>query len=237
MTVPVPTLGQLFQAEIREQPSALMGLLEHAADFESVGRALASRAPRVVRLIGHGSSDNSAVFAVYAFGLLTGWTALRDSISLTVYYEAELDFSGSAVIALSQSGATPDVVEYVRRARKRGALTIGLTNEPDSELAGAAEIVLPLAAGPERAVAATKTYLNQLAAIALLAGSAAGRGAELADQLRGAADLLEATIDPLEGGAAAPAVAFSFVGRMFVIGRGLEFATAQEIALKLTETC
>src|SRR5262245_39411124 len=237
MTVPVPTLGQLFQAEIREQPSALMGLLEHAADFESVGRALASRAPRVVRLIGHGSSDNSAVFAVYAFGLLTGWTALRDSISLTVYYEAELDFSSSAVVAMSQSGATPDVVEYVRRARKRGALTIGITNESQSELAEEAEIVLPLLAGPERAVAATKTYTNELAAIALLAGAAAGRGGERTEQPRRTAELMAGAVDPLERAVPTVAVPFSYVGRMFVIGRGLEFATAREIALKLTETC
>src|SRR5262245_43014344 len=237
MTVPVPTLGQLFQAEIREQPSALMGLLEHAADFESVGRALASRAPRVVRLIGHGSSDNSAVFAVYAFGLLTAWTALRDSISLTVYYDAPLDLSSSAVVALSQSGATPDVVEYVRRARKRGALTIGITNEPGSELGRAAEVVLPLAAGPERAVAATKTYVNQLAAIALLSGAAAGRATQVADELHRTAELMAATIEELERSASAVAVPFSYVGRMFVIGRGLEFATAHEIALKLTETC
>jgi glutamine---fructose-6-phosphate transaminase (isomerizing) len=234
---PKPKPGQLFLAEIREQPAALLRLLEHAAEFESVGRALASRAPAVVRLIGHGSSDNAAVYAVYAFGLLTGWTTLRDSISLTVYYEASLDFSSSGVVALSQSGATPDVVEYVRRARKRGALTIGITNEPGSELAYAAEIVLPLTAGPERAVAATKTYVNQLAAIALLSGAVAGRGAELSDQLRRTAELLAGAADPLEHAVAAITVPFSYVGRMFVIGRGLEFATAREIALKLTETC
>jgi glucosamine--fructose-6-phosphate aminotransferase (isomerizing) len=229
--------GQLFIAEIREQPAALLRLLEHTAEFESVGRTLAARAPSAVRLIGHGTSDNAAVYAVYAFGLLCGWTALRDSISLTVYYDAPLDFSTSAVVALSQSGATPDVVEYVHRARRRGALTIGVTNEPDSELAGAAEIVLPLAAGPERAVAATKTYVNQLAAIALLAGAASDRGRELADQLRRTAAALEGVIDSLEPAVSAATVPFSYVGRMFVIGRGLEFATAREIALKLTETC
>jgi glutamine---fructose-6-phosphate transaminase (isomerizing) len=229
--------GALFLAEIREQPAALLRLLEHAGEFEAVGRALAERLPSVVRLIGHGSSDNSAVYAVYAFGLLTGWTTLRDSISLTVYYDAGVDFSSSAVVALSQSGATPDVVEYVRRARKRGALTIGITNDPDSELAGAAETVLPLFAGPERAVAATKTYVNELAALALLAGAAAGRGAEVAERLRRTAELMEGAIDVLQRAVPAVAIPFSYVGRMFVIGRGLEFATAREIALKLTETC
>jgi len=230
-------LGELFRAEIREQPAALLRLLERADELESAGRALAARSPSVIRLIGHGSSDNSAVYAVYAFGLLTGWTALRDSISLTVYYDAAVDFSNSAVVALSQSGATPDVVEYVRRARSRGALTVGITNEVGSELAHAAEIVLPLLAGPERAVAATKTYVNELAALALLCGAAAGRGAELAEQLRRTAELMENALDPLERAVAAVAVPFSYVGRMYVIGRGLEFATAREIALKLTETC
>ena len=123
------------------------------------------------------------------------------------------------------------------RARARGALTIAVTNEPESELGRAAELVLPLAAGEEQAVAATKTYLNQLAAVALLAGSAAGRGREIADGLRAVADLLEASLPAIEASVAAPANAFAFVGRMFVVGRGLEFATAREVALKLTETC
>ena len=87
-----------------------------------------------MRLVGHGTSDNAASYGVYAFGLLPGWTALRDSISLTVYYDAAIDFASSAVVALSQSGQTPDVVEYVQRARADGALTIALTNDPASEL-------------------------------------------------------------------------------------------------------
>jgi glutamine---fructose-6-phosphate transaminase (isomerizing) len=174
---------------------------------------------------------------VYAFGLLPGWTALRDSISLTVYYGASIDFSGSAVIALSQSGQTPDVVEYLARARAGGALTIALTNEPESELGDAAELVLPLAAGPELAVAATKTYLNEVAALALLAGGAAGRGPEVADGVRRVASLLAACLPSLETAVQPVAAACAFVGRMFVIGRGLEYATAREIALKLTETC
>jgi glucosamine--fructose-6-phosphate aminotransferase (isomerizing) len=141
------------------------------------------------------------------------------------------------VIALSQSGRTPDVVEYTRRARERGALTIAITNDDESELARAAETTLPLAAGPERSVAASKTYVNQLAALALLAGAAAGRGSELADGLTTVARLLRESLPALERVAARAATAFAYVGRMYVIGRGVEFATAREIALKLTETC
>jgi glucosamine--fructose-6-phosphate aminotransferase (isomerizing) len=122
-------------------------------------------------------------------------------------------------------------------ANARGALTVALTNDPGSELAQAAGAVVSLAAGPELAVAATKTYVNQLAALALLAGFAAGRGRELADGLRRVAELLAGALEPLERAAPAIAMAFAFVGRMFVIGRGLEFATARETALKLVETC
>lgn len=229
--------GELYLAEIREQPAALERLLAQEEAFASVARAMAERNPAIVRLVGHGSSDNAASYGVYAFGLLSGWTALRDSISLTVYYRAKLDFSNSVVVALSQSGRTPDVVDYVERARSGGALTVALTNEPESEIGRAAEAVLPLMAGPERAVAATKTYLAQLAALALLAGAVAGRGGEVADGLRRVAELLADAVEPLERAAPMVAGAFAFVGRMFVIGRGLEFATAREVALKLTETC
>jgi glucosamine--fructose-6-phosphate aminotransferase (isomerizing) len=229
--------GEFLRAEIREQPAALERLLEQEDAFAALARRLAERPPEVVRFVGHGSSDNAASYGVYAFGLLPGWTAMRDSISLTVYYGAKLDLSGSLVLALSQSGRTPDVVEYVERARAAGALTVALTNEPGSELGRAAETVLALSAGPERSVAATKTYLNQLAALALLAGAAAGRTREVADGLRVVAELLAAAVDPLERTATSVANAFAFVGRMFVVGRGLEFATAREVALKLTETC
>lgn len=229
--------GRRFLAEIHEQPEALRSLLGHADEYRSVAEALLERRPALVRLIGHGSSDAAASFAVYAFGLLPGWTAVRDSISLSVYYRAEVDLSSSVVIALSQSGRTPDVVEYVARARKQGAFTIAVTNDSGSALSDSADATLPLAAGRERAVAASKTYLNQLAALLLLAGHLTSRGDEVAHGLRGVAALIEASLEPLQRAVAPVANAFAYVGRMYVIGRGLEFATAREIALKLTETC
>ena len=145
--------------------------------------------------------------------------------------------SGSTVIALSQSGRTPDVLEYVIRARRAGAFTVAITNDPDSDLAVAAEAVLPLEAGPELAVAATKTYLNQLGALGLLAAHVAGRGEDFAGAIEEAAELLERHLSALESAASQIAVPFASVGRMFAIGRGPEFATAREIALKLLETC
>jgi len=229
--------GELFLAEIREQPDALLRLLEQEDDFDAVTKVMRERRPSIVRLVGHGSSDAAASFGVYAFGLLPGWTAMRDSISLTVYYDAKVELSESVVIALSQSGETPDVVEYVKRARGRGAFTVAVTNGAESELAQAADATLALAAGPERAVAASKTFLNTLAALVWLAGGAAGRGGEIADGLRRVSGQLSESLESLEQAVSNVAMAFAYVGRMYVIGRGIEFGTAREVALKLTETC
>jgi glucosamine--fructose-6-phosphate aminotransferase (isomerizing) len=227
----------LFLAEIREQPDALLRLLEEEADFDEVAKVIRERRPSIVRLVGHGSSDAAASFGVYAFGLLPGWTAMRDSISLTVYYDAKVDLSDSVVIALSQSGETPDVVEYVKRARGRGAFTVAVTNGAESGVARAADATLALAAGPERAVAASKTFLNTLAALVWIAGGAAGRGREIADGLRRVSSQLSESLESLEQAVSNVAMAFAYVGRMYVIGRGIEFGTAREVALKLTETC
>ncbi len=229
--------GDVFAHEIREQPAALRRLLEHEHEYASVARALGADGRALVRLAAHGSSDNAASFGVYALGLLPGWTAMRDSITLSVYYGARLDLSGSVVLALSQSGRTPDVVEYVERARHARALTVAITNDPRSDLASAAELTLPLAAGPENAIAATKTYVNQLGALLLLAGHLLGDATVVSEGLRATADLLQVTVDNVAEPAAAAALHFAYVERMFVIGRGIEYATAREVALKLTETC
>jgi glucosamine--fructose-6-phosphate aminotransferase (isomerizing) len=206
--VAAPEPGALYLAEIREQPAAIRRLLGHRAEYARVAEAAAKRNGGLVRMVGHGSSDNAASYGVYGFGILAGLTALRDSISLTVYYNAKIDLRGSLVVALSQSGQTPDVLEYVTRARREGAFTVGVTNHPESELARTADAVLPLAAGDERAVAATKTYVNQLAAIALLAALLGGRGDEVAAGLEEVADELERHLPMLERSAAAIAVPY-----------------------------
>jgi glucosamine--fructose-6-phosphate aminotransferase (isomerizing) len=229
--------GAIFLSEIRGQPHALTRLLEHADSYERVAAEIARRSPAVIRLVGHGSSDAAASYGVYAFGVMAGLTAVRDSISLTVYYDAGIDVSSSVVIALSQSGQTQDVVEYVNRLRSRGAYTVAVTNDARSALAQASDTTLPLLAGPERAVAASKTYMNQLASLALLAGAAAGKGAKVADDLRRVAAQMAEMLDPVGLRAGEIAPAFTYVERMFVIGRGFELATAREVALKLTETC
>jgi glucosamine--fructose-6-phosphate aminotransferase (isomerizing) len=224
-------------AEIREQPVVLERLTRHSAAFAEVAAVARRRGTTIVRMVGHGSSDNAASFGVYAFGILAGWTALRDSISLSVYYDAAIDFRHSTVIALSQSGCTPDVIDYVEHARKHGAFTVAITNDPGSPLADAAEALLLIDAGHEDAVAATKTYTGQVAALTLLAAHAAGAGTAYVDGVRATAALLADLIPRLERDVTAIAEALAFVERMFIAGRGPEFATAREISLKLLETC
>ena len=216
MSLPEPTgldlRGSVFLAEIHGQPTALRALLEHESEYSRVAATARERGATTVRMVGHGSSDNASSYGVYAFGLLPRWTAMRDSITLTAYYDARLDMRGSTVIALSQSGRTPDVVDYLARARSAGAFTVALTNDVGSDLAGAAEVVLPLAAGPERSVAASKTYLNQIAALGLFAACAATEGRRFAEDIRATADLLEEMLPALEEQARAVALSFASVG-------------------------
>jgi glutamine---fructose-6-phosphate transaminase (isomerizing) len=233
---PAPDPGSQFLAEIHEQPDSLLRLLDHQVEYARVAELARKRGATTVRMVGHGSSDNAASYGVYAFGLMPRWTAFRDSISLTVHYGTKLDMAGTMAIGLSQSGRTPDVVAYLEQAGQNGAFTVALTNEPSSELAAVAEAVLPLDVGSEHAVAATKTYLNQVAALGLLAAHVAGEGPEFGAGVRRVADELTRLIPFFERSVILVASAFAFTGRMFVIGRGPEFATAREIALKLLET-
>jgi glucosamine--fructose-6-phosphate aminotransferase (isomerizing) len=235
--VETPEPGSRFLDEIREQPEALLRLLEGQAEFARIAAEIRARDATTIRMVGHGSSDNAASYGVYAFGLLPRWTALRDSISLSVYYGAELDMSGCTALALSQSGRTPDVVEYARHAKRRGAYTVAITNDASSELAREADAVIELRAGHEQAVAATKTYSNQVAALGLLAAYAAGQGEVFAAGIRAVSETIPQLVRSVEARIASVATPFAYAGRMFVVGRGAEFATAREIALKLLETC
>ena len=190
-----------------------------------------------MRLAAHGSSDNAATYGVYAFGRLAGRTAVRDSISLPVYDGARLARRGELAIALSQSGETPDVVAWLEAMAEAGATTVAITNAPDSPLARAASAVVGLDAGEERSVAATKTYTAELAVLARLAAHAGGRGAELDDALAATIELARRAIAELPDKVGPVAEALAWAERLMVTGRGPEFATAREIALKLTELC
>jgi glucosamine--fructose-6-phosphate aminotransferase (isomerizing) len=232
------TGSDVLLAEIREQPAVLDRLRgEQGAAVAELGRRLAAEPPRVVRMAGHGTSDNAATFAVYAGALIANWTAMRDSISLAVYHGLERDARGDLAIGLSQSGETPDVVRWLQAMRTGGALTVAVTNDPGSTLAADADVVLALGAGEERSVAATKTYTAQLAILARLAAHGAGQGRAFDEALGVTAERATGVIAELEPRMAEAAASVAAATSTFVVGRGLEYATAREVALKLTELC
>lgn len=227
-------MSDTLLSEIREQPQRWRALAGDEALAE-LGARLAGRTPPLVRMAGHGTSDHAAMYATYALRLLCGWTALRDSMSLALYYHAPAAAPGELAIGLSQSGETPDVAAWLRAAGTAGAETVAVTNAAGSALAAAADHTLLVRAGVERSIAATKTYTATVAALALLGAHAAGRGAEMTAALRATADLAEAALPGLERDVAGVAGAAATTSRMYVIARGIEVATASEIALKLTE--
>jgi glutamine---fructose-6-phosphate transaminase (isomerizing) len=232
-----PEPGALFLSEIREQPGVLERVAGNLAGLDEAASQLRGRGIRLIRMAAHGSSDNAASYGVYAFALLAGLTAFRDSISLTVYFGAETDLGDSCLLGISQSGRTPDVIDFLARGSRRGALTLAVTNDLASPLAATADLAIPILAGEELAVAATKTYCGEVATLGLLAAHVAGNGESYAEGLRETAATLRDWLPEAERTLAPIARQLAGVERMLVVGRGPAFATAREIALKLLETC
>ena len=221
-------------AEIREQPEVLARLLvRESANVRRIARSLARRDLRFVLVAARGTSDNAARYAQYALGLTCRLPVALAGPSLVTLYDSPPDLKGALVVGISQSGRSPDVVETVASARRNGAPTLAIVNDPDSPLARAAAEVIPLHAGVERSVAATKTYTAQLLAVALLASSLS-RSRRYAE---GLGALPDAVADTLGVEAAARRVAARLAGasRLVVLSRGLNYPTAHEIALKLKE--
>ena len=214
-------------------------LLEHADRVRGGRRGARRREVHLVRLVGHGSSDNAASYGVYAFGLLPGWTAMRDSISLSVYYGAEVDFRRSCVVALSQSGQTPDVLEYVRarararRLHRRRSRTRRTRRSPRRPRRCCRSASGPSA--PSRRRRPTRrSWRRSRCSPATRPGAATRSTAGI--RAHGAAPR-RSSCRRSRPRSSEIAVSLAFVGRMFVIGRGPEYATAREISLKLLETC
>jgi len=180
--------------EIYEQPAALRRLID--AEMEPMTRlaqALHARDFRYVVIAARGTSDNAARYAQYLIGATLGMPVALATPSLHTRYGVHLRFDGALVIGISQSGASPDICAVVSDARRSGAPTIAITNHPESPLAQAAEFVVPIHAGIERSIAATKTYTAQLAALAMLTLSLANDAAGLAT-LATIPDAMEATL-------------------------------------------
>jgi glucosamine--fructose-6-phosphate aminotransferase (isomerizing) len=222
-------------AEIRQQPDALARTLSGAAPaVASLRRKLAKRRPRLIVLVARGTSDNAALFGRYLIEITTGIPVSLAAPSITTLYGAHVDYRDTLVVALSQSGESTDTNLVLEEARRRGALTLGITNERGSTLARVAEHVFLVRAGAEKSVAATKTFTGQLLLLYLLAAALGGslRSTEL-ELLPGA---VEAALR-LEPEIAALSERYCFMRQTVVVGRGLNYANAFEFALKLMETC
>ena len=223
-----------MRVEIAEQPEALRRTLEALLPQVGALEALA-RETRQVLFIARGSSDNAAVYGQYLCSVHAGRLVSLAAPSLATVYRADLDLHGVLAVAVSQSGATEEIVTTLDWARHCGARTVAVTNVAGSPLTEAADVALVTRAGRELAVPATKTYTTQLAALAVLALSM-GRGASGLEALRGVPDAVEAM---LEVAPAAEALAgrLTDADTVVVSGRGFAYSTALELSLKLKETC
>ena len=171
MTNETLTPGTLMAAELAEQPAVLGRLVaRHADDRERVRAALPSALAGTV-LLARGSSDNVAVYGRYLIEMASGRPAGLAAPSVHTRYQAEVDYAGYLVVALSQSGATPEVVETAASMRRAGAVVIGIANEPGSALTQVCDLTLLTEAGPELAVPATKTVTAQMLAVAAIAAA------------------------------------------------------------------
>ena len=224
----------LMAREMLEQPAVLGRLAERFDDHVERVRAVVPAPLGGVVLVARGSSDNAAVYGRYLAELASGRPAALAAPSLLTLYDAPVDYAGQLVVALSQSGATPEVVTVCERLRAAGARTVAIVNDLTSPLAAAVEVAIPLEAGDERAVPATKTVTAQLLAVAAVAsalGPVPFSGGDLAALPREVAALLA---DPATSRAQAKRLAGA--DRLFVVARGLLQAAALEAALKIKET-
>ena len=221
--------------EIGAQPAITERLLrELPADLAPLVEAARSRQIDYVMIAARGSSDHAAVYAQYVLGALARMPVALATPSLFSRYASPPNLASALVIGISQSGRSPDVVAVIEEARRQGALTAAMTNDPESALTAVAEHPLDLRAGVEHSVAATKTYTAELTAIAMLAVALGDDGASEHEALQRVPDAQRAALQ-LAGRASELADAHAGLSDCVVLGRGFNLATAFEWALKLKE--
>ena len=223
-----------LEKEIAQQPAVLQRLLhEGQATIQEVAAAIRAFDPAFACIAARGTSDHAAIYAQYLFGSLLRLPVMLATPSLHTIYAAPPDLSKALVIGISQSGKAEDVRAVLRDARQQGALTLAITNFPDSPLAQTAAYHLPLLAEIEFSVAATKTYTAQLTVIAMLASALADDAilqSELTALPQAAAETLRISQDIADW-----AERYRDMDRLTVLGRGYNYATACEISLKVKE--
>jgi glucosamine--fructose-6-phosphate aminotransferase (isomerizing) len=232
--------GAGMAADIAEQPAGYERLLDAgpADAIAAVAAQVARWRPRHVVFTARGTSDHAALYAAYLTEIRLGIPAGLASPSVVTLYGGRPDLRDALVVGVSQSGGSPDLVRVIEAARESGAHTLAVTNSPGSPLATAAELHVDVAAGHERAVAATKTYTAELLALLILVeGIRAGDGRLPADERAALAELpglAQAVLDDPTAVELAPR--YRFAARVVTTGRGYAYPTARETALKLMET-
>ncbi len=233
-TVIAPPEQTLMFSESAEAGDAVRRFLDHNGEtLKRLGARLRAHPPRSVTTCARGSSDHAATYGKYLIETLIGVPTSSAALSVSSIYAASVVADDSLCIAISQSGRSPDLLTAVKAHKDAGAHIVVLVNDETSPLAELADTLLPLKAGPEKSVAATKSYITSLAALAAISAHWAEDGdliaalGTLPQQLKSAfARDWSAALSVLKG-----------ARNLFVIGRGYGFAVAQEAALKLKETC
>lgn len=235
-TTPAPDSdlpGRIMAREMAEQPAALRRILDEGAPrIRQVAQEVAARTPRFVLLTARGTSDNAALYAKYLLEIRLGLPCGLTSMSTTTAYGAHPDLTDVLVVTVSQSGGSPDLVASTRAAREAGAITVAVTNNPDSPLAAVSEYHVDIMAGPEKALPATKTYTASLLALYLFVEGLRGGDGAAAKALPDLAEQLLARQDEVR----TLASRYRFAERMVITSRGYGYPTAKEAALKLMET-
>jgi glucosamine--fructose-6-phosphate aminotransferase (isomerizing) len=222
-----------MRSELGESPRIMGQLLAASGQVQAVARAVRAREIDLAVIAARGTSDHAALYAQYILGARNGLLVAPAAPSLVSLYGAPPRLCNALVVGISQSGRSPDVVAVLAESRRQGALTVAITNDPASDLAASAEYLVELEAGEERAVAATKTYLAEIAVIAMLSAALSGDEASQ-DELRAIPAALEAALEQ-EAVVAAIAESWARENRCAVLARGFHYATAREWALKLKE--
>lgn len=223
-----------LRSEIFEQPAVLERALGAQRDAAGeIARAVARADVRAVFIAARGTSDHAAIYGKYLWGAVNRLPVGLATPSLFTLYDRPPRLTGSLVVGISQSGQSPDIVGVVAEGRRQGALTLAITNDPASPLAEQAELVHDVMAGPERAVAATKTYTAQLLAIAMLS-AALSRDPRRTEELERLPGLVRQALD-LDATVERVAERYRYMRQCVVLGRGYNYATAYEWSLKLKE--
>lgn len=231
--MPQPEQTRMFTEAAEAAQVVSRQLTANASRVEEAAERLRAFAPRAVVTCARGSSDHAATYAKYLIETQLGVLTASAAPSISSVYRRPQQLNDVLYIAISQSGKSPDLLTNVEQAKAAGALTLAFVNVEDSPLAEMADLVIPLQAGRELSVAATKSYIGSLTAILHLVSQWAD-SSSLKTVLNTLPDALSQawTLDW-----SAAAEAFKPVNNLFVIGRGLGFGIAQEAALKLKETC